>query len=211
MSKRASGRALKVVVQLSESIRLRDTTPRLYGSNIFSMRQPSVRAKSEHGGDGSFAKVFAALLVHLDGAQGNAGAAGQPGLAESGAHADRVQPGVASVRLWAARSSYTSTNRLSSASCRVGCSRTISSSHSTSRMSENRTPLPIGSMRVPIRPSIPVLSGAQCGWRHIENARPTGLPHDFGHQLLAGHATHVFGRASPEKRGRLGGGEEVHE
>ena len=51
--------------------------------------------QSEHGGDGSFAKVFAALLVHLDGAQGNAGAAGQPGLAESGAHADRVQPGVA--------------------------------------------------------------------------------------------------------------------
>ena len=46
-----------------------------------------------------------------------------------------------SVRLWAARSSYTSTNRLSSASCRVGCSRTISSSDSTSRMSENRTPL----------------------------------------------------------------------
>ena len=32
--------------------------------------------QSEHGGDGSFAKVFAALLVHLDGAQGNAGAAG---------------------------------------------------------------------------------------------------------------------------------------
>ena len=51
--------------------------------------------QSEHGGDGSFAKVFAALLVHLEGAQGNAGAAGQPGLAESGAHADRVQPGVA--------------------------------------------------------------------------------------------------------------------
>ena len=33
----------------------------------------------------------------------------------------------------------------------------------------------------------------------------------FRFQLLAGHATHVFGRASPEKRGRLGGGEEVHE
>mgnify|MGYP007065996977 CR=1 FL=1 len=97
--------------------------------------------QSEHGGDGSFAKVFAALLVHLDGAQGNAGAAGQPGLAESGAHADRVQPGVALGAIMAARSSYTSTNRLSSASCRVGCSRTISSSDSTSRMSENRTPL----------------------------------------------------------------------
>ncbi len=39
------GRALKVVVQLSESMR-RDTTPRLYGSNESSMRQPSVRAKA---------------------------------------------------------------------------------------------------------------------------------------------------------------------
>ena len=58
--------------------------------------------QSEHGGDGSFAKVFAALLVHLDGAQGNAGAAGQPGCVcsiESGP-CERVDVFHVSGRFW---------------------------------------------------------------------------------------------------------------
>ena len=79
MSKRASGQALKVVVQLSESMR-RDTTPRLYGSNRSSMRQPSVRAKASTVETAALPRSLRRCSYIW---------------MESGAHADRVQPGVA--------------------------------------------------------------------------------------------------------------------
>ena len=115
--------------------------------------------QSEHGGDGSFAKVFAALLVHLDGAQGNAGAAGQPGLAESGAHADRVRAG-SRPRCDYGRPARRTRRRIGFRRLRAESGTVARYRRATAHRECPRTALPwsIGSMRVPIRPSIRVLS-----------------------------------------------------
>ncbi len=114
--------------------------------------------QSEHGGDGSFAKVFAALLVHLDGAQGNAGAAGQPDWlspARTRIVCSRSRP-----RCDYGRPARRTRRRIGFRRLRAESGAVARYRRATAHRECPRTalPWPIGSMRVPIRPSIRVLS-----------------------------------------------------